>query len=139
MGERTKLCDYTNTPNEYFTARPITTPDIQAESFEVSPSLLNLITREQSGGSAEEDAYLLLSDFIEICDMQKFKNVENDVLKLKLFPFSLIEKSKEWLHTASIKSWGDLKEAFVKKYYPLLKFCRIEILIFLLGKMKIYM
>jgi hypothetical protein len=52
MGERTKLCDYTNTPNEHFIARPITTPDIQAESFEVSPSLLNLITREQSGGSA---------------------------------------------------------------------------------------
>jgi hypothetical protein len=124
MGERTKLCDYTNTPNEHFIAKPITTPDIQAESFEVSPSLLNLITREQFGGSAQEDASMHLHDFIKICDMQKFKNVENDVLKLKLFPFSLRGKAKEWLHslpTASIKSWDDLKEAFMKKYYPPIK------------------
>jgi hypothetical protein len=98
---------------------------IQVGSFEVSPSILNLITRDQFGGSAQEDASMHLHDFIEICDMQKFKNVENDVLKLKLFPFSLRGKSKEWLYslpTASIKSWGDLKEAFIKKYYPPVKF-----------------
>jgi hypothetical protein len=83
-----------------------------------------------------------LHDFIEICDMHKFKNVENDALKLKLFPFSLREKAKEWFHslpTASIKSWGDLKEAFIKKSIPLLKFSRIEIVFFLLGKMKMNM
>jgi hypothetical protein len=136
------LCNYTNTPNEHFIARPITTPDIQAESFEVSPSLLNLITRELFGGSAQEDASMHLHDFIEICDMQKFKYVENDVLKLKLFPFSLRGEAKEWLHSlpaASIKSWDDLREAFIKKYYSLLKFCRIEIVFFLLGKMKMNM
>jgi hypothetical protein len=61
----------------------------------LSPSILNLITREQFGGSAQEDA-------------------ENDVLKLKLLPLSLRGKAKEWLHSlpiASIKSWDDLKEA----------------------------
>jgi hypothetical protein len=92
--------------------------------------------------SAQKDASMHLHDFIEICDMQKFKNVENDVLKLNLFPFSLRGKAKEWLHslpTASIKSWVDLKEAFIEKYYPLLKFCRIEIVFFLLGKMKMNM
>ena len=94
MGNRTKLCDYTNTPNDQFIAKPITTPEITAESYEVSPSLLNLITREQFGGSAMEDASMHLHDFIEICDMQKFKNVESDILKLKLFPFSLRGKAK---------------------------------------------
>jgi hypothetical protein len=38
-----------------------------------------------------------LHDFCEICDMQKFKNVENDIVKLKLFSFSLREKAKDWL------------------------------------------
>ena len=33
-------------PNDHFIARPIATPEITAESYEVSPSLLNLITRE---------------------------------------------------------------------------------------------
>ena len=32
MGERTKLCDYTNTPNDQFIARAIATPKINAES-----------------------------------------------------------------------------------------------------------
>jgi hypothetical protein len=94
MGDRTKLSDYTNTPNDQFIARPITTPEIRAESYEVSPSLLNLITRKQFGGSAMEDASMHLHDFVEICDMQKFKNVESDILKLKLFPFSLKGKAK---------------------------------------------
>ena len=124
MGERTKLCDYTNTPNDQFITRAIATPKINAESYEVSPSLLNLITREQFGGSAMEDASMHLHDFVKICDMQKFKNVESDILKLKLFPFSLRGKAKEWLHSlpsGSINSWADLKEDFIKKYYPPVK------------------
>ena len=125
MGEvRTKLCDYTNTPNEQFIARPIANPEITAESFEVSPALLNLITREQFGGSSSEDAAMHLHDFCQICDMQKFKNVENDIVKLRLFPFSLRSRAKEWLlslPTACINSWDDLKEAFIKKYYPPVK------------------
>ena len=52
---------------------PITTPEITAESYQVSPSLLNLITREKFGGSAMEDASMHLHDFIEICDMKNLK------------------------------------------------------------------
>jgi hypothetical protein len=65
-----------------------------------------------------------LHDFVEICDMQNFKNVESDILKLKLFPFSLNRKGKEWLYslsTCGINSWDDLIEAFIKKYYPPVK------------------
>ena len=80
--------------NDHFIARPIATSEITAESYEVSPNLLNLITREQFGGSAMEDASMHLHDFVEICDMQKFKNVESDILKQKLFPFSLRGKAK---------------------------------------------
>jgi hypothetical protein len=59
--------------------------------------------------------------FCEICDTQKFKNVENDIVKLKLFPFSLIGKAKDWLLSlpnGSINSWDKLREAFIKKCYP---------------------
>jgi hypothetical protein len=62
-----------------------------------------------------------LNGFCEICDMQKFKNVENDIVKMKLFPFSLTGKAKDWLlslSNGSINSWDNLREAFIKKYYP---------------------
>ena len=57
MGERnTKLCDYTNVPNDQFIAKPITSPEFKADYFEICPGLLNLICKEQFGGSASEDA-----------------------------------------------------------------------------------
>jgi hypothetical protein len=38
MGDlTTKLCDYTNVPNTQFVTKPITSPEITANSFEVSP------------------------------------------------------------------------------------------------------
>ena len=125
MGDQTtKLCDFTNVPNAQFIANPITSPEIKADSFEVSPGLINLIAKEQFGGSASEDASMHLHDFCEICDMKKFKNVENDIVKLKLFPFSLRGRAKDWLlslSNGSISTWNNLKEAFIKKYYPPVK------------------
>jgi hypothetical protein len=56
--------------------------------------------------------------------MQKFKNVENDIVKLKLFPLSLRGKAKHFLLSlpnGSINSWDNLTEAFIKKYYPPVK------------------
>jgi hypothetical protein len=91
------LYDFTNAPNAQFIASPITLPEIKADSFEVSPRLLNLIAKDQFSGSASEDASMHLQDFCEICDIQKFKNVENDIVKLKLFPFSLKGKAKDLL------------------------------------------
>ena len=72
MGDQgTKLYDFTNFPNAEFIANPITSPEIKADSFEVSPGLLNLIAKEQFGGSSSEYASMHLHDFCEICDMQK--------------------------------------------------------------------
>jgi hypothetical protein len=63
MRERgSKLGGYTS--YDHFIAKPITTPQITDESFEVSPSLLNLITREEFGVSASEDAFMHLHDFL---------------------------------------------------------------------------
>jgi hypothetical protein len=125
MGDQTtKLCDFTNAPNAQFISRPITSPKIKGDSFEVSHGLLSLIAKYQFGGSVSEDASMHLHDFCEICDMQKFKNVENDIVKMKLFLFSLRYKAKDWLLSlpnGSINSWDNLREAFIKKYYPPVK------------------
>jgi hypothetical protein len=94
MGDQTtKLCDFTKARNAQFIANAITSPEIKADSFEVCPGLLNLIAKHQFGGSASEDVSMHLHDICEICDMQKFKNVGNEIVKLKLFPFSLRGKA----------------------------------------------
>src|SRR3954467_5938611 len=53
--------------------------------------------------------------------MQKYKDVDGDIIKLKPFPFYLRGKSKEWLLSLpknSIDSWTKCKDAFIGKYYP---------------------
>src|SRR3954469_11337538 len=53
--------------------------------------------------------------------MQKYKDVDGDIIKLNLFPFSLRGKAKEWLLSLtknSIDSWTKCKDAFIGKYYP---------------------
>jgi hypothetical protein len=53
--------------------------------------------------------------------MQKYKDVEGDIIKLKLFPFSLRGKAKDWflsLPKNSIDSWAKCKDAFIGRYYP---------------------
>jgi hypothetical protein len=74
MGDQTTmLCDFTNTPNARFIASPITSPEIKANLFEVTPGLLNLIAKDQFGGSASVDASMHLHDFCDICDMQSLR------------------------------------------------------------------
>jgi hypothetical protein len=53
--------------------------------------------------------------------MQKYENIDVDIIKLKLFRFSLRGKAKDWLLSLpknSIDSWAKCKDAFIGKYYP---------------------
>ena len=53
--------------------------------------------------------------------MQKKKNVDNDIVKLKQFPFSLRDRAKTWFSSPpknSIDSWNKCKDAFISKYFP---------------------
>ena len=95
MTENTKLCDFSNTNNNDFISTPIA-PATSAESYKINAALLNLVMKEQFSGLPSEDAASHLNTFIELCDMQKKKDVDNDVIKLKLFPFSLRDRAKTW-------------------------------------------
>src|SRR4051812_38130859 len=77
--------------------------------------------REQFSGASSDDDAAHLSSFVELCEMQKYKDVDGDIIKLKLFPFFLRGKAKEWLLSLprnSIDSWIKCKDAFIGKYYP---------------------
>ena len=93
--DNTKLCDFTNTNNNDFISTLIG-PSTNVESCEINAALLNLVMKDQFSGLASEDAPSLLNNFIGLCDMQKKKDVDNDIVKLKLFLFSLRDHAKTW-------------------------------------------
>src|ERR1041385_3086500 len=118
--ENTKLCDFTSHNNSDFICTPIATPATSAPSYKIKPALLNLVMKDQFSG-ARDAAALHLNNFIELCDMQKYKEVDGDIVKLKLFPFSLRDEAKIWFQSLpknSIDSWDKCKDAFIGKYYP---------------------
>ena len=114
--DNTKLCDFTSTNNNDFLSTPIAPHAPDATFYEIKPALLNLVMREQFSGAGSDDHAAHLNSFVELCEMQKYKDVEGDIIQLSLFPFSLRGKSKEWLLSLpknSIDSWTKCKDAFI--------------------------
>jgi hypothetical protein len=119
--ENTKLCNFTSTNNSDFICTPIAPPAHAANFYDIKPALLNLVMKEQFSGANTDDVAAHLNNFVELCEMQKYKDVEGDIIKFKLFPFSLRGKAKDWLLSLpknSIDSWDKCKDAFIGKYYP---------------------
>src|SRR6187399_728824 len=89
----TKLCEFSNTNNNDFISTPIA-PITDAESCEINVALLNLVMKHQLSGLPSEDAATHLNKFVDLCDMQKKRDTDNDIVKLKLFSFSLRDRAK---------------------------------------------
>ena len=87
-----------------------------AESCDINTALLNLVMEDQFSGHLSEDAATHLNKFVDLCEMQKKKDTDNDIVKLKLFPFSLRDRAKVWflsLPKHSIDSLNKCKDAFI--------------------------
>ncbi|KAL4362388.1 hypothetical protein GQ457_04G022090 [Hibiscus cannabinus] len=97
----------------------VTMPDFEAEHFELKPVMFNMLnTLGQFGGTPNENARQHLKSFLEICNSFKIHGVSNDVLKLKLFPYSQRDKAKTWLNNlqpGSLQSWTQLCRSFLAK------------------------
>ena len=91
------------------------------ESCGINATLMNFVMKDQFSGSPNEDAASHLNTFVELCGMQNKKYMDNDIVKLKLFPFSLRDHAKIWFSSLprnSINSWDKCKGAFITKYFP---------------------
>jgi hypothetical protein len=95
--ENTKLCDFTSAKNNDFICTPIAPPAPEANFYEIKPALLNLVMKEQFSSASSDDAAAHLNNIVELCEMQKYKDVDGNIIKLKLFPFSLGGRARYWL------------------------------------------
>ena len=73
------MCDFSNTNKNAFVSTQIS-PTTNAESCEINTALLNLVMKDQISGLPTEDAASHLNNFVDLCDMQKKKDVDNELL-----------------------------------------------------------
>ena len=100
----------------------ITRPTIAANSFEIKPGTIQMVQNlVQFGGMANDDPNERLMSFVEICETIKFNGVSDDAVRLCMFPFTLRDKARSWLHSlppGSITTWNDLAQKFLAKFFP---------------------
>ena len=66
------------------------TVNVGDNGFELKPALINMVQASQFCGKAHEDVTAHLQHFLEICSTFTIKGVTQDVILLRLFPFSLL-------------------------------------------------
>ena len=73
----------------------IVMPKILADRFELTFVMFNMLhTIGKFGRSINEDAQGHIKSFLELCNSFKMPNCVDEILKLKLFPYSLMNKAK---------------------------------------------
>ncbi|CAN6579359.1 unnamed protein product [Malus baccata var. baccata] len=91
----------------------------KTDEFELKSSLLHHIPKYH--GLSMEDPNKHLKEFEVVCSSTTPVNVDGNILKMKAFPFSLMDKAKDWLYElapGTVTSWESMKRAFLEKFFP---------------------
>ena len=107
-------------PGPYKASSAIQLPVITATHFEIKPRTLRALPIFYGDENAEP--YKHLDEFEEICSTLRMAEFSDKIPRLKLFPFSLMDRAKYWLHTlpaGSITTWEQMTAIFLEKYFPI--------------------
>ncbi|RVW33536.1 Retrovirus-related Pol polyprotein from transposon opus [Vitis vinifera] len=115
-------------PNAYLSMRDRMHPPRMSAPSCIVPPLEQLIIRPHIvpllpnfHGMESENPYAHIKEFEEVCNTFREGGASIDLMRLKLFPFTLKDKAKIWLNSLrprSIKNWVDLQAEFLKKIFP---------------------
>ncbi|CAN6543727.1 unnamed protein product [Malus baccata var. baccata] len=92
------------------------------DAFELKSILLHHIPKYHR--LSMDDLNKHLKEFEVVCLSMTPINVDGNILKIKAFPFSLLEKAKDWLYELAprtVISWESMKQAFLEKFFPTLR------------------
>ncbi|KAM2187668.1 hypothetical protein ACFX1X_029935 [Malus domestica] len=86
----------------------------KTEKFELKSSLLHYIPKYHRLSIEEPNKHL--KEFEVVCSSMTPVKVDESILKMKAFPFSLMDKAKDWLYElapGTVTSWESMKIAFL--------------------------
>ena len=96
-------------------------PAVGDGNFELKPALISMVQASPFCGKSNEDANAHLQHFLEICSTFTIRGVSADAIRLRLFPFSLLGKAKQWFYAdrEAVDTWEKCSNAFLAKFFPL--------------------
>ncbi|GJT93763.1 hypothetical protein Tco_1082608 [Tanacetum coccineum] len=88
MADRT-MEELLRAPTEGY-GEAIVLPEINADHFEIKTNLLQLVQANPFHGLENENPHAHINSFKRITSTLRFRNVPNDVIKLMMFPYSIV-------------------------------------------------
>ncbi|GJX28844.1 reverse transcriptase domain-containing protein [Tanacetum coccineum] len=99
-----------------------------ANEFAIKGNHLTLVKGNQFDGRIKTNLHKHIHEFLRICDMFKYRDTENEAVRLMMFPLSLTGEAKTWLNELkeeTIKTWDELRTAFISQFFPPTLFDRL--------------
>nr|GEV61898.1 reverse transcriptase domain-containing protein [Tanacetum cinerariifolium] len=96
-------------------------PEINADHFEIKTNLEQLVQANPYHGFERENPHTHIDNFKRITSTLKYRDVPNDMIKLKMFLYSLKGNARVWYDKEppnSILTWEDLVNKFVNQFFP---------------------
>jgi hypothetical protein len=89
-------------------------------NFELKPALTHMVQYGLFSGKPNADANAHLQHFLEVCRIFTIRGVTDDSIRLRLFPFSLLGKAKQWFYVKrdAVNTWDKWSKAFLAKFFP---------------------
>ncbi len=91
----------------------------KSANFEIKGGILHRLPTFH--GLPMEDPNKHLKEFQFICGSMTPQEADENIFKLKTFPFSLSDRAKDWLYElpeGSVTSWDAMMKAFLEKFFP---------------------
>ncbi|RVW99003.1 hypothetical protein CK203_033859 [Vitis vinifera] len=117
-----------NDPNLYRSMRDRMHPPRMSAPSCIIPPTEQLIIRPHImpllptfHGMESENPYAHIKEFKDVCNTFQEGGTTIELMRLKLFPFTLKDKAKIWLNSLrprSIRTWTELQADFLKKFFP---------------------
>nr|GEU29936.1 reverse transcriptase domain-containing protein [Tanacetum cinerariifolium] len=98
----------------------ITMPET-ANEFSIKGNNLTLVKGNQFDGRIKSDPHKHIHKFLGICDMFKYIDTKNEVVRLMMFSLSLTREAKTWLDELNegiIETWDELQTTFISRFFP---------------------
>ncbi|VFQ84573.1 unnamed protein product [Cuscuta campestris] len=115
--------------NNMATLSELAAPDLQTQPMSITYAVLEKPLKLNSGflnmlpkfhGLPGEDPYRHVNEFLITCGAMEPEGVPQEKIRLRAFPFSVMDRAKDWLYympPGSFTTWPSLHRAFLEEFF----------------------